>query len=256
MDHSYNRIADYYDLWCESDPSSELCQSFYLRNCPLHEAPIVEVGAGTGRIALGLAKLGLKVIGVDNSRRMLEQFARKIESPSVRDNLELVCTDFLDFMTSSEVGQIIMPFRTIGHFKSYPERLQLFRHVRSLLKPGRFFIFDHFVFYNLSSLEDTLGQDREVLHRQTKEGTVRMKNSVSFDHPNQILNSKLIVETIDYRGLATTLDYSYQTAWVYPSEIESLANLVGFKIVNCFGAFDETTFNNRSSEQIWVMQAL
>jgi ubiquinone/menaquinone biosynthesis C-methylase UbiE len=256
MDDSYDPIADYYDLWCESDPSSEQCVSFYLRNAPLHGDPIIEVGVGTGRIALGLAELGLQVIGVDSSEKMLEQCARKIKLSGHCPNLKLVCKDFLDFQPVDAVGQVIMPYRAIGHFKSYLERLQLFKHVRSIIKPGGFLLFDHFVFYNVSSLEAVLAQERVVLDRQTAAGTITMKNSLTFDHPNQLISSKLIVEKIDNQSSLSTVTYSHKIAWISPLEIESLAKLVGFKITNCFGAFDETPLSNRSSEQVWLMQVL
>ena len=74
MDSPYDSIADLYDPWSASVVEDV---GFYLDEARRSGGPVVELGVGTGRIAVPIAADGIRVIGVDSSRGMLEVCARR-----------------------------------------------------------------------------------------------------------------------------------------------------------------------------------
>jgi len=66
---SYDPIARLYDPWSRSVTEDV---AFYVSEARRAEPPVVELGVGTGRIAVPIAAQGIRVIGVDSSPGMLE----------------------------------------------------------------------------------------------------------------------------------------------------------------------------------------
>src|SRR5437899_2633736 len=71
--------------------------AFYVQHAqamdPQKQMPVLELGCGTGRIAVALAEAGVRVVGIDSSEGMLEMCARHAQSRGVRDKISLVRTD-------------------------------------------------------------------------------------------------------------------------------------------------------------------
>ena len=71
---SYDAIAELYDPWSASVVEDV---AFYLEEARRSGGPVVELGVGTGRIAVPIAADGIRIIGVDSSRGMLDVCARR-----------------------------------------------------------------------------------------------------------------------------------------------------------------------------------
>jgi methylase of polypeptide subunit release factors len=71
---SYDRIARLYDPWSRSVVEDV---AFYVDEARRSGGPVVELGVGTGRIAVPTACAGIEVIGVDSSQRMLKVCAEQ-----------------------------------------------------------------------------------------------------------------------------------------------------------------------------------
>lgn len=109
---------------------------------------VLDIGVGTGRIAIPLAGLAREVVGIDNSQPMLDRLAAK-EPPT---NLTSELADFRDplrFHAESFDGAI----STLGSFacvRSDDELAESFSHVAAVLRPGSPFLLDY---YALSAYE-------------------------------------------------------------------------------------------------------
>src|SRR4051812_50191207 len=76
----YDAIADLYDPWSASVVEDV---GFYLDEARRTGGPVVELGVGTGRIAIPIAADGIRVIGVDSSPGMLEVCRRRADLAGV-----------------------------------------------------------------------------------------------------------------------------------------------------------------------------
>ena len=106
--------------------------------------PVVELGVGTGRIAVPIARRRASaVIGVDSSQGMLEVAARAGRARGRRP-LDLRFGDMREPPVEREFPLVICPFRSLLHMETDADRRAALRAVRALLEPGGRFVFDVF----------------------------------------------------------------------------------------------------------------
>src|SRR6266511_760006 len=92
MSSPYDTIAELYDPWSASVVEDV---GFYLQEARRSGGPVLELGVGTGRIAVPIAADGTRVIGIDSSRGMLDVCARRAALAGV--DLDLRVGDRLVF---------------------------------------------------------------------------------------------------------------------------------------------------------------
>ena len=142
----YDAFADIYDAWCESAPITRENREFYVSLLADSPGPRVELGVGNGRICIEVARKGRPVVGVDSSPAILKLCRKRADEARVTESLTLVEADFRDFQLPEPAELITIPFHSIGHLLSNEDKLRAMRQVRSQLKPGGRFVFDHFIF--------------------------------------------------------------------------------------------------------------
>src|ERR671933_2808930 len=113
MSSSYDAIAELYDPWSASVVEDV---AFYLEEARRSGGPVVELGVGTGRIAVPIAADGIRVIGVDSSEGMLEVCRRHAELAGVE--LDLRLGDLREPPVDEQVPLVICPFRSFLHMRS------------------------------------------------------------------------------------------------------------------------------------------
>jgi SAM-dependent methyltransferase len=137
----YDAIAELYDPWSRSVTEDV---PFYVAEARKAGGPIVELGVGTGRIAVPTASAGVAVIGVDSSVRMLEICRRAAEAARVAGLLDLRLGDLAAPPVTERVRLVTCPFRSYLHLADDDSRVAALRAARELLVPHGRLIFDVF----------------------------------------------------------------------------------------------------------------
>ena len=106
--------------------------------------PVLELGVGTGRIAIPIAQAGVDVIGVDASEGMLAVARAAAAEAGVTERLDLRRGDIRKPPAGTGAPLVICPFRSLLHLQSDPERISTLTAVHDLLPPGGRFVFDVF----------------------------------------------------------------------------------------------------------------
>ena len=136
---SYDAIAELYDPWSASVVEDV---AFYLEEARRSGGPVVELGVGTGRIAVPIAADGIRIIGVDSSRGMLDVCARRAALAGVAVDLRV--GDLREPPVTERVPLVICPFRSLLHMHTDEDRLSVLAAAYKLLLPGGRFVFDVF----------------------------------------------------------------------------------------------------------------
>jgi SAM-dependent methyltransferase len=97
-----------------------------------HGDPILDVGAGTGRIALDLARRGHRVTALDSDAELLEELAQRAQGTTV----DTVLADARDFDLGRRFALCIVPMQTIQLLGGSDARMSFLRRARSHLVPG------------------------------------------------------------------------------------------------------------------------
>ncbi|HEX6788467.1 MAG TPA: class I SAM-dependent methyltransferase, partial [Gaiellaceae bacterium] len=137
----YDPIARLYDPWSAGVVEDV---SFYVEEALVSGGPVVELGVGTGRIAIPTAAAGVHVIGVDSSAGMLEVCAEQARRAGVAERLDLRLGDLRRPPVDERVPLVTCPFRAYLHLTSDEDRLKALGAARALLRDGGRLIFDVF----------------------------------------------------------------------------------------------------------------
>src|SRR5438105_10661201 len=116
----YDAIARLYDPWSRSVTEDV---PFYLEEARRSGGPVVELGVGTGRIAVPIASDGIRVIGVDSSRGMLDVCAERAALAGVGALLDLRVGDLRKPPVRKRVPLVLCPFRSLLHMHTDQDRL-------------------------------------------------------------------------------------------------------------------------------------
>jgi SAM-dependent methyltransferase len=97
-----------------------------------HGGPILDVGAGTGRVALELARAGYQVTALDHDQELLRELDRRARGLPVR----ATTADARDFDLGQRFALILAPMQTIQLLGGRPGRRRFLDCARAHLSPG------------------------------------------------------------------------------------------------------------------------
>jgi SAM-dependent methyltransferase len=226
----YDPIARVYDPW-----STGVIEdiSFYVDEAVAAGGPVVELGVGTGRIAIPTAMAGVDVIGVDSSPGMLEVCAEHARAAGVAERLDLRLGDLRTPPVEERVALVTCPFRAYLHLSSDEERLEGLAAARRLLRRGGRLVFDVFA-PSAADIEETHG-----LWLEREPGIFERAD---WDRDAQTL-------TLSVRG---ELGESTMTLWwLEPERWHSLLAEAGFAVDGCYGWFDRRPYAG-GEDTVWV----
>lgn len=250
----YDAIAEFYDQWALGDPACLPSETFYRRLCLAAIGTVVEVGVGTGRIALELARHGRSIIGIDISEPMLAACRRKAESLGVTNRLTL-CRMDARRLGLRGVDLVILPFRTIGHFTTRAARRAIFAELHAALAPGGRFVFDHYIM-DRTWAETHDGVPR-LMYRSASfaEDGLFVWDTYRYDFAAGVMDCIVTVERTASDGtVAERRHTEFPFAWVTPAEVAHLAAEVGFRVESTHGDFDGGPLTHGSSNQVWILR--
>jgi hypothetical protein len=99
---------------------------------------------------------------------------------------------------------------------------------------------------------DTPYHLRDVTDPETGVTRVLWQQS-SFDNHSQIINTRLIVEELDAsRAMVRRFYRDFQLRYAYRWEVYHLLASCGFEVVELYGDFDRSPFDEGSTEMVWV----
>jgi SAM-dependent methyltransferase len=225
---SYDAIAELYDPWSASVVEDV---AFYLEEARKSGGPVVELGVGTGRIAVPIAADGMRVIGIDSSRAMLEVCARRAALAGVELHLRL--GDLRQPPVVERVPLVICPFRSLLHMHTDEDRLNVLGAAHELLVPGGRFVFDVFA---------PDAADIAQTHDRWLEREPGIFERAVWDESARTL-------TLTVRG--DERETTMALAWLSPGEWRGLLERAGFEIEACYGWFDRSPYAGRE-DTIWV----
>ena len=249
----YNAFSDIYDLWIEGDTVWAATQQFYVDVCKHASGFIVELGVGTGRIAIEIAKTGKHIIGVDLSQAIINRCQKNAEAAGVEDKLSLMLADACEFELEQTAAMIILPFRTLGHFITLEDKRRLFENVYQQLSPGGYFIFDH---YNLNKAwARTYDKVARLMYPtpQVESANIFLWDTYLYSFPTQTMKCFITAERTNEEGVVIERRYhTFSFSWIEPEQTRSILLETGFQIESLHGGFDQEVFNPSSSNQVWV----
>lgn len=233
-DETYGElIADVYDDWySEVDP-----QMLEMLARLAGGGRALELGIGTGRVAIPLAARGMKMYGIDSSPAMLEKLRAKPGS----EEIQLHQGNFINIPFQEKFDLIFVIFSTFYGLLTQEEQIQCFQNVADHLNNKGLFAIEAFV-PDLSRYHGGQSVRAVQLESQQTRLVASMLNPV-----NQIITSQFIV-----LDKSKTDVKPVKIRYVWPSELDLMAHLAGLKLVYHWDDWGQSPFSSNSGKHIAV----
>jgi SAM-dependent methyltransferase len=233
----YRPSAHLYDL----DPR-EITRDdipFYRARAKRIAGPILELGCGTGRVAIPLAEAGHEVWALDLSDEMLAQLRSKVQRAphSVAAKINPVHGNMVAFDLGRKFDLIIAPFRAFQALTDRSDQEKCLRCIRAHLSETGQFVMH--VFKPKRVLDDTWVQpesfDWEVFDRRTGKAVRRYEIRKRIDLERQVLYVDLAYRV---EGSGSDVVEPLAISYFYEAQMRALLQINGFRILEEFGYFD------------------
>ncbi|WP_020670351.1 class I SAM-dependent DNA methyltransferase [Amycolatopsis nigrescens] len=197
----------------------------------------LELGIGTGRIALPLAARGVPVHGIDLSRAMVARLRAK----SGGDAIPVAIGDFAGTTVASTFSVAYLVFNTIMNLTTQAAQVACFRNVAAHLEPGGYFVIEVGV-PDLRLLPP--GQHVVPFHVSPTRWAYD-----SYDMATQAMSSNY-VEVVDGRGEYRSIPFRY----VWPAELDLMAEIAGLLPHERWDGWTREPFTGESRHHVSVWQ--
>jgi SAM-dependent methyltransferase len=237
-DYFGERVAETYDV-SEADmlePALVDPVVEFLADLAGHGAAL-ELGIGTGRVALPLAQRGVRVHGIDLSTAMVARLRAKPGS----EDIDITIGDFATTTVEGTFSLAYLVFNTIGNLTTQDEQVACFQNVAEHLEPGGCFVIEVGVprLQRLPSGETILPFDVSETHIGLDE----------YDVVNQGLVSHHYTK-VDGSFEKSSLPFRY----VWPSELDLMARLAGMTLRERWSGWKREPFTSDSTQHVSVWE--
>jgi SAM-dependent methyltransferase len=251
-------IADYYDASpLVANRKQDL--AFYLETAAATRGPVLELGCGTGRIAIPLTASGVRITGLDISRKMLEQAEKKRSylAAERRNLLRLVHGDMTSFDLREQFPLIIIPFRPFQHLLSVQAQLSCLMCARRHLRDGGRLVMDFFQ-TDAARMHDPKFLEAHFVAEYEMSGARKVRLSeriAAFHRAEQCNDVEMAFEVAQPGGHIERHVFAFTFRYFFRYEVEHLLARCGFRLLQTFGDFDRSPLKNDSPEMIFVAEA-
>ncbi len=197
----------------------------------------LELGVGTGRIALPLARRGVPVHGIDMSRAMVARLRAKPGG----DAIGVTIGDFATTRVHGTFSVAYLVFNTIMNLTTQKAQVACFRNVAAHLEPGGCFVIEVHV-PELRRLPP--GQSVVPFHVSPTRWSFDV-----YDVATQAMSSNY-VEVTDGRGEYWSIPFRY----VWPAELDLMAELAGLRLRERWDGWAREAFTSESSQHVSIWE--
>lgn len=237
----YEKVSHLHDIFDNKDNIS-----FFLHYAEKKES-ILDVGAGTGRIAIPIAEGGIKVYCVEPSPAMCREFKRKISwKREIEDNIILINSDASSYKFR-KVSPLVVLSGTFDHFLDDNERISALENIHRHMEPGGKLIFDVFIGLMKDSSLHPAGfvKDENLEYRRYTENRIL---------PEGIMEVLLVYEIYENGRLIERVEQESSAGITNRDKIHALLERTGFKIDREFGDYKFTPF--KEGDDLLIIEAI
>lgn len=222
--------------------------NFYTQLAHDYGSPVLELGAGTARVSLALAKAGFAVTGIELSEAMVKVGLEKIARANLTDRVTLMQGDMRRLELSQTFPVVIAPFNTLMHTYTLQNQDATLASVKRHLEPGGVFAFDVYT-PNFRDL-NVLKREAEWEHVGGKHAELFLYQSLDAD--NQILESRYYLDTVREDGTLTRQTSTLKQRFYTRFELERLLYQHGFQNVQLYSGFDKRRYSTKEAVMVVV----
>ncbi|MCA9940536.1 MAG: class I SAM-dependent methyltransferase [Anaerolineales bacterium] len=248
----YEKIAHYYDL----THAALQADIPFVRSLALAvDGPVLELGCGSGRLLLPLARAGVSITGLDNSPHMLQRARQKLahETAVTQARVTLVEGDMTAFALPQTFSLILLSYNTLMHLPPAAAEAALRAARAHLHAAGRLFIdLPHPLTVTQTPDDHLLTLERAFTDPESGDLVLQLASS-RLDQEAQTLQVTWIYDAAPAAGgvvrrLVTQIDFYY---W-YAHEVEMLLRRAGLRLLALYGGYRRESFSDEGERMVVI----
>lgn len=237
----YDPLADLYDLEYVHDYDIP----FWISLAQREGSPVVEWGAGTGRIAAQISKAGFDVTAVEISERMVGRGKSKSEA------VDWVCGDMRSAKLDKRYRLAVCAFNSFLCLTSLNDALAFLGNARDHLEPGGLLGIEVSAFSPEELAEGTDGPERQHdFTRELPNGVLERFSLTRYDSASQIMEMRLFYELHEDGVLRNSREHDLKIRITNRDELTLMLRLAGFEVEAVYGGFEGGPFTAESDHLI------
>jgi len=246
----FDRFARFYDLDYEG----------FQEDLPLYAGfaervggPLLELGCGTGRLLLPLARAGYEITGVDMSTEMLKVARSKVEAAGLADRVTLVQADMRQLELELRFRLAFIAINSFMHLTTLDDQMTALRAWHRLIAPGGLLIID----VDNPDPQRLLEADGRMEFQgrwfdPDTGATVLKQLTRTADTARQIQHVLFIYDEVFPEGHVRRTLAPFQARYLYRFEGELLLDKAGFTPEQVYGSYDLASYEAASERMIFV----
>ena len=235
-----DRIADIYDVRYLESLAGDTADAVSFLKALAGDGPALELGIGTGRVAIPLAEAGVDVHGIDASEAM----AAKLRSKPHGDGIHVTIDSFADFSLQTRFPLVYVVFNTFFALLTQDEQVSSFLSVARHLTPGGAFVMQAFV----PDVTRFDSQQQRVVVESVGIDEITLEMS-SHDAVAQRTDSQyVLLRQGDVRLFPVRIRYAYV------SELDLMARLAGLRLRERWANWRREPFPSADQSHISVWE--
>lgn len=255
----YALLSRYYDL--ENVAFTEDLE-FWLELAEEYGGPVLELGCGTGRVLLQVARRGLPITGVDNAPEMLARLEEKLRAAPVLSKggrpgeaaPTLINADIQSFSSPTQHALAIMPFNTFMHLLTLEEQTAALGNIRKHLQANARLVLDVVnPFLAYAAEEQGLTLERSFADG---ERTVQQFSQMRLERAAQTAHITWLYDSVGPAGDVQRLTVPLTLRYTFPAELRLLLEKCGFRLAHLWGDYDRTPFSDDSLRMLALAEAI
>jgi SAM-dependent methyltransferase len=197
----------------------------------------LELGIGTGRIALPLAQRGVRMQGIDLSEAMV----RRLRAKPGADGIDVTIGDFARTRVDGSFSVAYLVFNTIMNLTTQDEQAECFENVAAHLEPGGCFV-----------VEVTVPELQRLPPGETIRPFHHDDTHLGFDEID-VVTQALTSHHFTAAG-GTFTKHSIPFRYVWPAELDLMARLAGMSLRERWGGWKREPFTATSTKHVSVWE--
>lgn len=231
---------------------------FYVEEAKEVHGPALELGCGTGRILIPVARAGIRVVGLDSSVHMLGVCRQRLgnEAGEVRSRVTLLQGDMRWFNLPDRFNVVMMPFRSFQHLLTVDDQLACLSAIRRHLADRGVLILDVNAFGPLVSGEVGKECGDEPDFHLPDGRHVRLRHRIiARDRCLQVVDAEVNYWIGLPDGREERLVQAVRLRYTSRLELEHLLARGGFELRNVYGGFRREPLGSVASDELIVVAA-
>ena len=244
----YRFTAEFYDHVAPYRERHDV--AFFVDMAQALGGPVLEIGCGTGRVLIPIARAGIEITGLDLSPSMLAICRDKLaaERAEIQDRVQLVEGDMRDFDLGRDFALITLPFRPFQHLISVEDQIACLAAINRHLRPGGRLVLDLFnpSIPHLAAPErlEEFGDEPEFTMPDGRR-VLRRARIAARDYFAQVQDSELIYYVTHPDGRQERLVHAFPMRYLFRFEAEHLLARCGFEVEALYGDYDRSPYGSQ-----------